>query len=90
MWALRSYTDLTCAELDRLAGLHRGHTWAIEQQTRENPERGTVRGLAAVLGSSVGWLLEGEGEPPTRDEVRAAVESARAAHAPEPATGTEG
>lgn len=71
--------DLACAELDRLAELHRGHVWQIEQGFRENPERDTVRGLARVLGCSVGWLLEGEGAAPAADELRAAVERARKA-----------
>ncbi len=68
---------MACAELDRLAGLHRGHTWAIEQGSRENPEADTVRGLARVLGCHVGWLLEGEGAVPTAEAVRKAVEAAQ-------------
>ena len=71
--------DLACAELDRLAGLHRGHVWQIENGARENPERETVRGLARVLGCTVGWLLEAEGDAPSAADVAAAVTRARAA-----------
>ena len=49
--------------LDRLARLHRGHCWQIEQLRRENTERETVEHLAGVFGCSVGWLLVGEGTP---------------------------
>jgi len=70
---------LACAELDRLAGLHRGHVWQIESGSRENPERDTVRGLARVLGCTSGWLLEGEGDAPSADVVSAAVGEARKA-----------
>jgi len=73
---------LACAELDRLAGLHRGHVWQIEHDSRENPERDTVRGLARALGCTVGWLLEGEGDAPTAEAIGAAVAEARKAETP--------
>ena len=77
---LREQVDgLACAELDRLADLHRGHVWQIEDGSRENPESKTVRALARVLGCSVGWLLDGEGKTPSGRTVRAAVAAAREA-----------
>jgi len=54
----------------------------IETGRRKNIERGTARGLASVLGCTVGWLLEGEGAPPTPSQVQAAVERARRARDP--------
>lgn len=36
----------------------------IETGRRTNIERDTARALAKALGCTVGWLLEGEGEPP--------------------------
>jgi transcriptional regulator with XRE-family HTH domain len=70
--------DLSARELDRIAGLHQGHTWAIESGERDNIERDTARKLAAALGVTVGWLLENEGARPTSNEVCAAVRRARA------------
>lgn len=69
---------MSCSQLDRLAGLHRGHVWQIEQGEGANPKAATVVALATALGCTVGWLLAGEGAPPTADDVRAAVERARA------------
>lgn len=71
--------ELACAELDRLAELHRGHVWQIENGARENPESKTVRALARVLGCSAGWLIEGEGKAPSGRTVRSAVAAARSA-----------
>ena len=67
------------AELNRLAGLHRGQVWQIEEGHRENPTRESVAGLRRVLGASADWLLFGEGTAPSARRVRAAVEAARAA-----------
>lgn len=54
---------LSQQRLDAIGGLHRGHTWQIEQGRRENSERETVEAIASVFGCSVGWLLVGEGTP---------------------------
>lgn len=86
-------TKITCAEVDRAAGLTRGHTWQIEEGAEAlrrgvaspwegaatNPKADTVRKLARVLGCSVGYLLEGEGERPTAETIRAAYAAAVAA-----------
>lgn len=70
---------LSNRELDRLAGLHVGHVWQIEEGHRENPTRDTAEGISRALGCTLGWLLAGEGAPPTEGAVRAAVAAARAA-----------
>jgi len=62
--ALRALVPgLSQQRLDTIAGLHRGHTWQIERDRRENSERETVEAIASALGCSVGWLLVGEGHP---------------------------
>ncbi len=68
---------MSCSQLDRLTGLHRGHIWQIEQGAAENPKRATVVQIAEACGCTVGWLLAGEGAPPTPEAVRAAVDAAR-------------
>ena len=83
---------MSCSQLDRLAGLHRGHVWQIEQGEGANPKAATVVALATALGCTVGWLLAGEGDPPSADDVRAAVAAAQdraaqpAADEPRPST----
>lgn len=49
----------------------------IETGRRDNPTIDTSKALARVLGCGVGWLVAGEGDPPTDAQVSAAVESAR-------------
>lgn len=66
------------AEVDRLAGLPRGRTWKLEAERHDNPEAATARKLARVLGCTVGYLIDAEGEPPSSETVAAAIESARA------------
>lgn len=86
-------SKITCAEVDRAAGLTRGHTWQIEEGAAAlargaaspwegaatNPKADTVRKLAKVFGCSVGYLLEGEGERPTAETIRTAYAAAVAA-----------
>jgi transcriptional regulator with XRE-family HTH domain len=93
-------TKITCNEIDRAAGLTRGHTWQIEEGaaaiargdsspwegTATNPKADTVRKLAKVFGCSVGYLLEGEGERPAPEAVRAAYANAVAASPSVPST----
>lgn len=64
-------------ELDRLAGLAEGHTWAIETGARTNAEARTVAAIAGVLGVSLDWLVAGHGRAPSARTVRAAVAVAR-------------
>ena len=49
----------------------------IETGRRDNPTIDTSKALARVLGCGVGWLVAGEGEPPSEGQVAAAVEAAR-------------
>ena len=65
-------------ELDKLADLTPCHTSLIESGRRPNPESETLRAIANTLGISLDWLVLGQGDPPREDDVRAAVERARA------------
>lgn len=64
-------------EVDRLAGRTEGHAQSIVSGSNENPEVATVRSYAKALGCRVGWLLDGEGDPPAEEDVRAAVAAGR-------------
>jgi transcriptional regulator with XRE-family HTH domain len=74
-------TELSNAELDRLSGLRKGHTWALERKDDANPELHTITAIAETLGTTVGYLASGEGDGPTPAAVQAAVTRARAAKA---------
>ena len=74
---LRGLAGLSNAELDRLSGLRKGHTWALERNESPNPELRTLQALAKTLGASVGFLASGEGDGPTLKQVADAVEEAR-------------
>lgn len=51
---------------------------SIERNPRANPTVGTVRRFASAFGASLDWLVNGEGDPPTREQVAAAIERTRA------------
>lgn len=72
----RALTDgLTAADWGSKAGLSRAIVSLIESGKREVPNVQTVSKLAAVLGLDLGWLIDGAGEKPTRESVRAALEA---------------
>ena len=80
--------DLSASELDELAGLRRGHVSAIELGRRANVEVRTANKLAAVLGVSMDWLINGVGLEPDAGSVQDAVRHARNSHRPsQPGTG---
>lgn len=69
---------LTWRELDRLAGLGEGHAAQIANGTKRNPWLSTVRKIAEVFGVPTAYLYEGQGEPPSPEELRATLKRARA------------
>jgi transcriptional regulator with XRE-family HTH domain len=80
----RQLAEISAAHLGRLAGLSRSAVALIESGERENPEGRTVAAIAAALGVSTDWLLNGTGAAPTAKSVKAAVSCA------ETRTGTNG
>lgn len=79
--AMREQTDESARGLAGLAGLARSHVGLIENGTVDNPSGSTVLALARVLGCTAGWLLNGEGRPPSGKRVREAVADAKGASA---------
>ena len=60
----RSVRGFKASELDHKAGLTRGHTWQIENGRKPKIEVETAQKLAAALGVSLDWLVNGKGEGP--------------------------
>ncbi len=80
----RGYAGLSREELAARAGLAGSDTVAkLEQGTRTRPEYRTVSALARALCVDIEWLGSGLGPDPDPDAVRAAVEAARTAAAPQ-------
>ena len=59
--------DIAATELDRLAGLGRGHSAMILSGVKPNPTTSTLERLASVLGVSLDWLVRGVGPEPEPD-----------------------
>ncbi len=76
MEALRRIAKISFADVERLAGLKRGHYWAIQKRGTD-PELDAVRKVSALFGCTVGYLAAGEGEPPDPAAVKRAVVRAR-------------
>lgn len=79
--ALRETVEgLTPPKLGRLAGLASpSHIRMLESGERGSGISADVAlAIAEVLGTSVEFLIRGEGEPPTAEAVKAAVERAQA------------
>ncbi len=75
--ALRGSAGISQRELSRLSGLAPPHVGAIESGDIESPSGKALALIATTLGCSLDWLVRGAGEPPTEEEVKAAVASAR-------------
>ena len=76
-------SDLSGRELARLAGISESHPWLIESGQRPHVASHLLAAMARVLGVSLDWLINGEGETPTPEDVQAAVEEARKRYADE-------
>lgn len=70
---LRGYTGLSARGLDQLAGVARGTTALLENETRTTMSAETARLYIHTLGCSLDWLVKGSGKAPTVDQVSAAV-----------------
>lgn len=60
----RKTKGFSASRLDLEAGLTRGHTWQIETGRKPNIELETASKLAAALGVSLDWLVQGKGDGP--------------------------
>lgn len=76
---LRTAAGISASELAKLAGMARPHVRLIERGSGEGVQAKTVAQLARILGCSIDWLVTGDGERPTDEAVRVAVDCARSA-----------
>lgn len=79
----RDAADCSATALAALAGLSPAHVGMIERGDRFRLAYPTVSRLARVLGVSTDWLADGIGPTPDPAAVRASVEAARTAAAPQ-------
>ena len=70
---VRSYSEASARKISAVAGLSPSHVGYLETTAHANPEARTLEALARVFGVTVGWLLNGEGKPPTAEGVRRSV-----------------
>ena len=76
--------DVSRREVSRLAGqASEAHVGMILRGEVASPRAATLDELARVFGVPAGWLAFGEGPDPDPAAVRAAVEAARNAGAPQ-------
>lgn len=75
--AARELADISTKDLDRLSGLKPGVSWAVENSPTGNSEIRTLDKLAKVLGLSLDFVVRGDGEGPTAEQVKASVAAAR-------------
>lgn len=73
----RELAGIDPTDLDRIAGLSRGHTALLESGAKADPSSSTVAKLSSALGVSCDWLIRGTAPAPTAESVRAAVAEAR-------------
>lgn len=74
--------DLPAYELSELAGLSGGYVAHIESERRKKPALDDVAKIARVLGVTVDYLASGTEPAPTKEQVTASVQAARAARPP--------
>lgn len=75
---LAKLAGLTHRDLAALTGVSRSAPGALFRGEIPHPQITTIAPLARVLGAPWDWLVSGEGEPPTKEQVLSAVERARA------------
>lgn len=79
MHRLRAKAGISARELARVAGLSETHVSQIETTLGAGVNAKTLAPLARALGTSIDWLVSGEGAEPSQEDVRAAVERAHRA-----------
>lgn len=76
---LRMYVNESARAVAETAGIAHSLVSFIEHGERLDPRASTAIALGRVFGVSVEWLVEGKGDPPTKEGVVAAYAQARAA-----------
>jgi len=74
--ALRSLAEVSARSLSRAAGLAQGHVGLIENRGMGGArglEAPTLKALARCLATTVDYLRDGTGEPPSADAVKRAA-----------------
>jgi transcriptional regulator with XRE-family HTH domain len=74
-WA-RGMSGLTALDVCRKAQLSKAHVSMIESGRRKRIDVQTAQAIASVLGISWAWLLSGEGDAPTPEQIRQAIDGA--------------
>lgn len=69
-------------------GTSHGTVGNVEGGHVADPGINLLKGIADALGVSLDWLVSGTGDPPTAEQIKAAVEAARASRAHEPPAAT--
>jgi len=85
----RHFSGLTASRLGVLAGLSNGTVLMIEKGARVDPSSGSIGQLAIVLAVSTDWLINGTGEEPDPDTIRASAQAADEAASHKPPTDPE-
>jgi hypothetical protein len=73
---LIALAELDYSRVDALSGLGEGHTGQLVRGKLKYPAADITHAIAIVLGTTVGWLVAGEGDAPGQRKVRAAVKDA--------------
>lgn len=76
---LRLKAGITGHEIERLTDMQRGHVAVLESRPNARTPATTLLPLARLLGTTVAWLVSGEGVEPTRAQILDAIAAARAA-----------
>lgn len=78
----RKLAGLSSRQLSDLAGVSDGFAAQIERGDAKAPAFGVIDSFAQVLGVSLDWLAHGVDPQPSAEQIKAAVEAARARRAP--------
>lgn len=70
----RKLGQLSGRQLSTLAGVASNYSAMIERGASRHPAFWVVSRLAYVLGVSLDWLARGDGDPPTKEQVTAAID----------------
>lgn len=75
---LRKESGLSCRELAELAGVSNAYPSLIEAGKRPRVGTDIAERIAGIFGATMDYLVSNKGRAPTRAQIKAAVEAARA------------